>query len=104
MKPYFAVLFALLLSGCYSDIEQNMGACKLRAQSEFPAATWLLGDKRQETVMLCMEAAGYRLERYQRQCPDRSRIQDGVLLPECYAPMGFLSGYANSFETWIRGL
>ena len=93
MWRWAAILFlGSLLSGCYSDQEQQLGRCKADAQNRYPIATWDFGDRRQESVALCMEANGYRLTRFEKSCNiGENRLVDGSLYAVCYQPMSPIS-------------
>lgn len=99
----FAPLVLLALTGCFSVQEQNLGKCKLAAQNKFPDEFgWYIGGGKQAYVELCMEAAGYRLNRFQSFCPHRYAIEDGAVFAECYVPMDSWEAFKTRVELWSR--
>jgi hypothetical protein len=89
-----AAILALTLSECFAHQKQQVAKCSLDARRMYPAEK-SDSSNRQDTVRVCMEAAGYEFTIASDHCVPSPYVSENAF---CYRPAGIIGRYMLQVE------
>lgn len=91
---------ALVLCGCFSDQQKQLGQCKFEFANRFPAEA-ILTVKWADYLTYCMQSGGYNFDLGPNGCSPSNYLnyEDAW----CYAPMGGVANLVFEAEKWSAG-